>query len=52
MATSEVEVSQNLKKALFESLSGILSPQQDVRIHGENQLKLLEVTEGKINKSK
>ncbi len=48
MAAGDAEVSQSLKKALIESLTAILSPQQEIRIHGEEQIKLLEVTEGKL----
>lgn len=44
---ADAEVSHSLKKALIESLTAILSPQQEIRIHGEEQIKLLEVTEGK-----
>ncbi|XP_063952084.1 importin-9-like [Lytechinus pictus] len=45
MAVSEVEASNTVRNALIESLTAILSPQQDVRQQGEEQLKLLEVTE-------
>ena len=40
------ERSRSLKEALFESLTAILSPQHDVRVNGEEQIKALEVTEG------
>lgn len=43
----EVERNQSLKDALLESLTAILSPMQDVRAAGEEQIKALEVTEGK-----
>ncbi|XP_064632245.1 importin-9-like [Lineus longissimus] len=36
---------QQLKEALFESLTAILSPMQEVRTAGEEQIKALEVTE-------
>ena len=36
----------SLKEALIESLSSILSPLQNVRASGEEQIKALEVTEG------
>jgi hypothetical protein len=38
---------RSLKEALFESLSAVLSPAQDVRAAGEEQVKALEVTEGR-----
>ncbi|XP_059509503.1 importin-9 isoform X2 [Stegostoma tigrinum] len=38
-------VQQGLKEALFEALSSILSPVQEVRAAGEEQIKVLEVTE-------
>lgn len=40
------ERNRSLKEALFESLTAILSPQHDVRVNGEEQIKALEVTEG------
>ena len=41
---------RSLKEALFESLTAILSPLQDVRTSGEEQIKALEVTEGSYSK--
>ena len=38
--------SQSLKEALFESLTAVLSPVQEIRAAGEEQVKALEVTEG------
>ncbi|XP_059806493.1 importin-9 isoform X1 [Hypanus sabinus] len=38
-------VQQGLKEALFEALGAILSPVQEVRAAGEEQIKVLEVTE-------
>ena len=38
---------QSLKDALIESLTAILSPDHATRINGEEQVKALEVTEGK-----
>lgn len=46
MAVSEAEASNTVRNALIESLTAILSPQQEIRQQGEEQLKLLEVTEG------
>ena len=46
MAGGDVDRSRSLKEALFESLTAILSPIQDVRASGEEQVKALEVTEG------
>lgn len=43
-----VDVSRTRKEALFETLSGILSPSQDVRACAEEQIKALEVTDGKF----
>ncbi|CAM1324161.1 IPO9 (predicted) [Pycnogonum litorale] len=39
------EVSRSLKEALFETLSGILSPDHDIRVAAEERIKALEVTE-------
>lgn len=39
-------VQQGLKEALIETLTAILSPVQDVRAAAEEQIKVLEVTEG------
>ena len=39
-------VQQGLKEALVETLSAILSPGQEVRSAAEEQVKVLEVTEG------
>ncbi|XP_052781923.1 importin-9-like [Mya arenaria] len=36
---------QSLKEALVESLTAILSPDHNVRVNGEDQVKALEVTE-------
>ena len=38
--------SSNIKEALLEALSAVLSVDQDVRNTGEEQMKALEVTEG------
>ena len=38
---------QSHKEALFESLSAVLSPDHATRVKGEEQVKALEVTEGK-----
>ena len=38
--------SMSLKEALIESLGSILSPDHDLRVSGEEQVKALEVTEG------
>ncbi|KAG1698140.1 Importin-9 [Nymphon striatum] len=40
-----VEVSRLRKEALFDTLSGILSPIQDIRVAAEERIKALEVTE-------
>ncbi|KAI8511530.1 Importin 9 [Branchiostoma belcheri] len=45
MAAQGADVSRSLKEALLESLTAILSPQHEVRIAGEEQIKVLEVTE-------
>ncbi|KAG8180187.1 hypothetical protein JTE90_017703 [Oedothorax gibbosus] len=42
---SEQDVSRPLKDALFQTLTAILSPIQNVRINAENQITLLEVTD-------
>lgn len=39
-------VQQGLKEALIEALTSILSPVQEVRAAAEEQIKVLEVTEG------
>lgn len=39
-------VQQGLKEALMETLTAILSPVQEVRTAAEEQIKVLEVTEG------
>lgn len=39
-------VAQGLKEALVETLNGILCPVQGVRAAAEEQVKVLEVTEG------
>lgn len=38
-------VAQGLKEALVDTLTGILSPVQEVRAAAEEQIKVLEVTE-------
>lgn len=40
------QVQQGLKEALIETLTAILSPVQEVRAAAEEQIKVLEVTEG------
>lgn len=40
------QVQQGLKEALVETLTAILSPVQEVRAAAEEQIKVLEVTEG------
>ncbi len=47
MAGEEEQRNRSMKEALFQSLSAILSPSQEVRASGEEQIKALEVTEGK-----
>lgn len=44
-------VQQGLKEALIETLTAILSPVQEVRAGAEEQIKVLEVTEGKVKTS-
>lgn len=39
-------IQAGLREALLETLSGILSPGHEVRAAAEEQLKVLEVTEG------
>lgn len=46
MSAPTGEVSRTLKDALFETLSSILSPIHDVRISAEQQISVLEVTDG------
>lgn len=41
-------VQQGLKEALIETLTAILSPVQEVRAAAEEQIKVLEVTEGEL----
>jgi len=48
MAAAAEERNRSLKQALIESLTAILSPDQQARQLAEEQLKVLEVTEGKI----
>ena len=43
-----VEASNGLREALIDTLNSILSPQSDVRKAAEEQIKILEVTEGKF----
>ena len=38
--------SHSLKEALIESLTHVLSSDHEIRLSGENQVKVLEVTEG------
>ncbi|XP_071960511.1 importin-9-like [Antedon mediterranea] len=42
---SNVDVTRSIRDHIVESLHAILSPEQLVRIQGEEQIKLLEVTE-------
>lgn len=42
-------VQQGLKEALIDTLTAILSPVQEVRAAAEEQIKVLEVTEGKLS---
>ena len=46
MSAPTGEVSRTLKDALFETLSSILSPIHEVRISAEQQISVLEVTDG------
>lgn len=46
MAAPTEEVSRTLKDALFETLSSILSPVHEVRLSAEEQISVLEVTDG------
>lgn len=48
MAAAAEERNRSLKQALIESLTAILSPDQQARHMAEEQLKVLEVTEGEI----
>ena len=41
-----VERCRSLKEALFEALAAVLSNEHDIRAAGEEQMKILEVTEG------
>lgn len=41
------DISSGLREALIETLTNILSPQAQVRKSAEEQIKILEVTEGK-----
>lgn len=45
------QVQQGLKEALVETLTAILSPVQEVRAAAEEQIKVLEVTEGECGRS-
>ena len=47
MAGAVGERSNSLKDIILESLQGILSPDLTLRSGGEEQIKALEVTEGK-----
>jgi hypothetical protein len=42
----DLERNISLKQAVFESLSAVLSVDQNARLAGEEQVKTLEVTEG------
>ena len=46
-AVTLTDHNQSLKEALLESLTAILSPDHNTRVNGEDQVKALEVTEGK-----
>ena len=48
MAAARDNRSQSLKQALTDSLKAILSPDQQSRQMAEEQLKVVEVTEGRI----
>ena len=48
MAAAVEDRNRSLKQALIESLTAILSPDQQARQMAEEQLKVLEVTEGGI----
>lgn len=48
MAAAAEDRNRSLKQALVESLTAILSSDQQARQMAEEQLKVLEVTEGKI----
>ena len=48
MAAAAEERNRSLKQAVIESLTAILSPNQQARQLAEEQLKVLEVTEGEI----
>ena len=50
MAAANEERTRSLKQALLESLTAILSPDQETRRMGEEQLKVLEVTEGRTKR--
>ena len=48
MAAAMDDRNRSLKQALIDSLTAILSPDQQSRQMAEEQLKVLEVTEGRI----
>ena len=48
MAAAMDDRNRSLKQALIDSLTVILSPDQQSRQMAEEQLKVLEVTEGRI----
>lgn len=45
-------VQQGLKEALIETLTAILSPVLEVRSAAEEQIKVLEVTEGECDRGR
>ena len=47
MAGASGDRNESLKETIFESLTAILSPDHVTRSNGEDQIKALEVTEGK-----
>lgn len=47
MAGAEGDRNRSLKEIIYESLNAILSPDLLTRSSGEDQIKALEVTEGK-----
>lgn len=48
MAAAMEDRNRSLKQALIDSLTAILSPDQQSRQMAEEQLKVLEVTEGRV----
>ena len=51
MAGASGDRNESLKETILESLTAILSPDHVTRSNGEDQIKALEVTEGKVNTS-